>query len=70
MRLDRHQRIFERLRASEAGGTPMLDFHLMARFKLGEWMLRKSMDVMPRCSPRDNLLFAIVSAYAHENGES
>ena len=48
----------------------MLDFHLMARFKLGEWMLRKSMDVMPRCSPRDNLLFAIVSAYAHENGES
>jgi hypothetical protein len=28
------------------------------------------MDVMPRCSLRDTLRFAIVSAYAHENGES
>jgi hypothetical protein len=47
----------------------MIDFYLMARFKLGEWMLRKSMDVMPRCGLRDALRFAIVTAYAHERGE-
>lgn len=47
----------------------MLDFYLMARFKLGSWMLHKSMDVMPRCELRDTLRFAIVSAYAHDRGE-
>ncbi|AHD09502.1 hypothetical protein [Phaeobacter gallaeciensis] len=47
----------------------MIDFYLMARFKFGEWMLRKSMDVMPRCELRDTLRFAIVSAYHHERGE-
>ncbi len=48
----------------------MGDFYLMFRFKLGEWMLHKSMDVMPRCGLRDTLRLAIVSAYAHENGEA
>lgn len=47
----------------------MLDFYLMARFKLGEWMLHRSMDVMPRCSLRDTLRFAIINAYNHERGE-
>ena len=47
----------------------MIDFWLMFRFKLGEWMLRKSMDVMPRCALRDNLRFAIVSVYAHERDD-
>lgn len=47
----------------------MIDFWLMFRFKLGEWMLHKSMDVMPRCDLRDHLRFAIVSAYAHHRDE-
>lgn len=48
----------------------MHDFWLMFRLKLGEWMLRKSMDVMPRCDLRDTLRFAIVSAYHHERSNS
>lgn len=47
----------------------MIDFWLMFRFKLGEWMLRKSMDVMPRCDLRDNLRLAIVTVYANERND-
>ena len=45
----------------------MFDHWMLFRYRLGEWMLRKSMDVMPRCSLRDSLRFAIVSAYGYEN---
>lgn len=41
----------------------MADFWLLFRMKLGRWMLHTSMDVMPRCELRDDLRFAIVTAY-------
>ncbi|MGK8236699.1 hypothetical protein ACLGGT_21495 [Roseovarius sp. MS2] len=44
----------------------MLDFYLLARFKLGSWMLHRSLDVMPRCSLRDTLRMAVAQAYAFE----
>ena len=47
----------------------MTDYWLVFRFKLGAWMLRKSMDIMPRCGLRDVLRLAIVSAYSHEGRE-
>ena len=45
----------------------MIEYWLLFRFRLGEWMLHKSMDVMPRCELRDTLRFALVSAYGHHN---
>ena len=47
----------------------MIDFWLVFRFKLGEWMLLKSMDVMPRCALRDHLRLAIFTAYANERDD-
>lgn len=47
----------------------MLEYWILFRLQLGEWMLRKSMDVMPRCNLRDALRHAIISAYAWERGD-
>jgi hypothetical protein len=44
----------------------MIDHWLLIRYNLGQWMLRTSMNVMPRCELRDNLRFAIVTAYGHQ----
>jgi hypothetical protein len=44
----------------------MSEHWLLFRLRLGQWMLHKAMDVIPRCDLRDTLRFAIVSAYAYE----